>query len=308
MRELKGAGGDATTPIIAYTSKKSANDTDYGSIIAGCGVALGYEADAEKTAAHFGHLPDGQRYYRTGDQGVMHRAGYVEILGRLDNQVKMNVQASLSRVVAHGGQKSLASYVVPLVFDRLAFKLEKRGIRRGIDASATVKDLKPLTPQTILSDAARRALARKSYRRYYQADDQLTLETLQPLLRITVQPARNKRRLHLPPERLWPELAVLLTPLRAFKHQIEGLNKHIYPSAGGLYPVRIYVTLSRAWGECRGHCYYHPENHALMQLADDPQLLPETGVYLHLNAFLPAIEPEYHEDAPAYSMLEAGPS
>lgn len=294
--------------------------------LAGCGVALGYEADAEKTAACFGQLPDGQRYYRTGDQGIMHRAGYVEILGRLDNQVKINgfrvelgeidsvlqshsaVQTSLSRVIAHGAapaQKFLVSYVVPLVFDRLAFKLEKRGIRNGIKTPGTVKDLKPLTPQTILSDAARRALARKSYR-HYHAGQQLTLEVLQPLMRITVQPENSKHRLRMSRATLWAELAVLLTPLRAFKHRIEGLNKYIYPSAGGLYPVRTYVTLSRAWGGCGGHYYYHPENHALMQLANDAELLPETGIYLHLSAFLPAIEPEYHEYAPAYSSLEAG--
>ncbi|XP_044715293.1 AMP-binding enzyme domain-containing protein [Hirsutella rhossiliensis] len=273
--------------------------------LAGCGVALGYEADAEKTAAFFGQLPDGQRYYRTGDQGIMHRAGYVEILGRLDNQVKINgfrielgeidsvlqshsaVQTSLSRVIAHGeasAQKYLVSYVVPLVFDRLAFKLEKRGIRNGLNASGTVMDLKPLTPQTILSDAAQRALVRKSYR-HYQANHQLTLEVLQPLIHTTVQTANSKHRLRMSPATLWAELAVLLTPLRAFKHRIEGLNKYIYPSAGGLYPVRAYVTVSRAWSGCGGHYYYHPENHALMQLVSGPELLPETGIYLHLTGW-----------------------
>ncbi|CAI1565611.1 Tyrocidine synthase III [Serratia quinivorans] len=286
--------------------------------LAGCGVALGYEADAEKTAAHFGHLPNGQRYYRTGDQGVMNRAGHVEILGRLDHQVKINgfrielgeidsvlqahpaVQTSLSRVMTQDtAQKSLTAYVVPKVFDHLAFKLEKRGIRK--DAS-TARELQPLTPPVILADTVQRMLARKSYR-HYQAE-RLTLEQLQPLLFTTIQPV--DRALRLTPERLWADLALLLTPLRAFKHQTDGLNKHLYPSAGGLYPVRTYVVLSRAWGDDQGYYYYHPENHALVPIAGDAELLPETGIYLQLNAYLPAIEPEYHQHAQAYSRLEAG--
>lgn len=70
--------------------------------------------------------------------------------------------------------------------------------------------------------------------------------------------------------------------------------------------MRTYVTLSRAWGECQGYYYHHPENHALVKLANDPDLLPETGVYLQLNIYLPAIEPEYHQHAQAYGRLEAG--
>lgn len=287
--------------------------------LAGCGVALGYEGDTEKTAAHFGVLPDGQRYYRTGDQGVMHRAGHVEILGRLDHQVKINgfrielgeidtvlqthpsVQTSLSRVITHDtSQKSLTTYVVPRVFDHLAFKLEKHGIRK--DTTTTARDLQPLTPARILAEAAQRVLLRKSYRHYLA--DELTLEKLQPLLLTIMQPVDGS--LHLTPERLWHELALWLTPLRAFKHPTEGLNKHLYPSAGGLYPVRAYVVISRAWGECQGHYYYHPENHALVPVASGTDPLPETGVYLQLNAYLPAIEPEYHQHAETYCRLEAG--
>lgn len=291
--------------------------------LAGCGVALGYENDDEKTTAHFGRLADGQRYYRTGDGGVMHWAGHVEILGRLDRQVKINgfrvelgeidsvlqahpaVQTTFTRAItltAHDhGKKSVAAYVVSLVSDRVPLKLEKRGIRRSASTLATT-DLQPLTPSRILADVTQRTLTRKSYR-HYETDDQLTLQRLQPLI-LAVQPV--KRSLCLTPERLWTELAVLLTPLRAFEHQIEGLNKHLYPSAGGTYPVRTYITLSRAWGEYQGYYYHHPENHALVQLACDTDLLPETGVYLQLNAYLPAIEPEYHQHALAYSRFEAG--
>lgn len=287
--------------------------------LAGFGVAQGYEADPEKTAAHFGRMPDGQRYYRTGDQGIMHREGHVEILGRLDHQVKINgfrielgeidsvlqehpdVLSSLTRVVTHdNGQKSLAAYVIPRVFDHLAFKLAKHGIRNV--TGAPVQPLQALTPEVVSKVAAVHAVTRKSYRHYQP--EELTLEVLQPLLLTATMPAGHTVRLH--PEQLWQELAILLTPLRAFEHQTEGLCKYRYPSAGGLYSVRTYLVISRAWGEFQGQYYYHPENHTLVQLTVDPNLLPEAGIYLQLNAYLPAIEPEYHQLAQRYSHLEAG--
>lgn len=59
--------------------------------IAGCGVAQGYLADAEKTAQRFIVDPrSGERLYKTGDLGRYLDDGVIEILGREDNQVKIN--------------------------------------------------------------------------------------------------------------------------------------------------------------------------------------------------------------------------
>ncbi|WP_338969044.1 amino acid adenylation domain-containing protein [Fusobacterium nucleatum] len=58
--------------------------------IGGRGLALGYKNDVEKTKNSFienkklGHL------YRTGDYGKLHKEGYIEFLGRKDQQVKIN--------------------------------------------------------------------------------------------------------------------------------------------------------------------------------------------------------------------------
>lgn len=287
--------------------------------LAGCGVALGYEADAEKTAAHFGQLPSGLRYYRTGDQGVMRREGYIEILGRLDHQVKINgfrielgeidsvlqshpaVQTTLTRIIAQDNtQKTLATYVVPKVFDHLAFRLEKRGLRK--DATDLGINLEPLTSKEQLASTAQQAWMRKSYRHYQP--DSLTLEVLLPLLLTPLLPSENP--LVVTANLSWSDLAVLLTPLRALEHPTDGLKKYRYPSAGGLYPVRTYLTLSRAFGKHQGHYYYHPEKHALIPISVDGASLPETGIGLQLNAWLPAIEPEYHQHAITYCRLEAG--
>ncbi|CDG22364.1 Peptide synthetase [Xenorhabdus poinarii G6] len=102
--------------------------------IAGEGVAQGYLGDAEKTqASFFNHPLTGERLYRTGDLGRYIDEGLIEILGREDNQVKINgyrielgeIEACLLghpqanhvviNAVSHPktGQKQLAAYIVP---------------------------------------------------------------------------------------------------------------------------------------------------------------------------------------------------
>lgn len=59
--------------------------------IGGAGVALGYWADAERTAERFiVHPGTGERLYRTGDYGRYLPGGDIEFLGRRDFQVKIN--------------------------------------------------------------------------------------------------------------------------------------------------------------------------------------------------------------------------
>ncbi len=58
--------------------------------ITGAGLAAGYFADGETTAARFfPHPADGQRLYRTGDLGRYTPGGEIEFLGREDTQVKI---------------------------------------------------------------------------------------------------------------------------------------------------------------------------------------------------------------------------
>ncbi|KDM89832.1 non-ribosomal peptide synthetase [Photobacterium galatheae] len=101
--------------------------------IAGEGVAQGYLADPEKTAQRFFvHPQTGERLYKTGDLGRYISDGLIEILGRDDNQVKINgyrvelgeVEYALlqldevSHVVIdapahpHSGQRQLVAYLV----------------------------------------------------------------------------------------------------------------------------------------------------------------------------------------------------
>ncbi|MDR1796821.1 MAG: non-ribosomal peptide synthetase [Clostridiales Family XIII bacterium] len=58
--------------------------------IGGVGVGMGYINNKEKTDEAFVCRGTLGRLYRTGDNGVYREAGYVEFLGRADDQVKLN--------------------------------------------------------------------------------------------------------------------------------------------------------------------------------------------------------------------------
>ncbi|WP_017589961.1 amino acid adenylation domain-containing SDR family oxidoreductase [Nocardiopsis ganjiahuensis] len=58
-------------------------------LVGGDGLALGYLGDARLTDERFVELPDGERFYRTGDRALLDREGRLEYRGRMDRQVKI---------------------------------------------------------------------------------------------------------------------------------------------------------------------------------------------------------------------------
>ena len=101
--------------------------------IAGDGLALGYHHDAERTLQNFfEHAELGERLYRTGDLGRYLPDGTIEIVGRLDHQVKVrgyrielgDIEASLRkcggildavvvlRAITGASEPHLVAYVV----------------------------------------------------------------------------------------------------------------------------------------------------------------------------------------------------
>lgn len=95
--------------------------------IGGKGLALGYYKDPIKTANHFIHHPKShERLYKTGDIGKYHQNGYVELLGRIDNQTKIRgfrielgeIEGQLMQhplitkcMITHDGNSLIAYYI-----------------------------------------------------------------------------------------------------------------------------------------------------------------------------------------------------
>ncbi|MCR3759100.1 amino acid adenylation domain-containing protein [Clostridium felsineum] len=75
--------------ILNYEQKLCPEGIKGEIYIGGDGVALGYINDEEKTKKAFINHPDFGKIYKTGDYGILNKGGYVEFIGREDNQVKV---------------------------------------------------------------------------------------------------------------------------------------------------------------------------------------------------------------------------
>jgi amino acid adenylation domain-containing protein len=117
-------------------------------------------------------------------------------------------------------------------------------------------------------------------------------------------------------------------PLRAFaqflgllkQEKVQGQEKYLYPSAGGLNAVQtyLYIRKNRVEGLHEGMYYYHPVRHALFPVAAgqsfDPELahpanremLDNAGFCIFFIAQLAAIEPVYSTLSTALVTLDAG--
>lgn len=98
--------------------------------IGGAGVAMGY-TDAEQTQKSFLIHEKYGRLYKTGDLGIFEKDGYINLLGRIDQQVKMNgyriecmeiekeieknelVSRAFVEVVKRNRNRHLVAYLVP---------------------------------------------------------------------------------------------------------------------------------------------------------------------------------------------------
>lgn len=291
--------------------------------IGGLGVAHGYLGDIDKTKKHFILNKEGLRVYRTGDLGVMHRDGNFEILGRIDQQVKINgfrvelgeIEAALAtinsiksfvvRIIEHSKtNKELIAYVVPYVYDTLEFKLAKYGIRK-LKIESTQQLAKLVISEEAQKDAAKYAFERKSYRSFAgRFDDRSELEKL---LVEPISLTNQKYSDNIDNQMIIAFLSRLLVPFKAFSSDDGVLDKYRYPSAGGLYPVRIYLLLSSEYGTHAGYYYYNPVEHQLYLCSEiSNRQLPPSGITILFNGYTPAIVPYYHERSDDYMKLETG--
>jgi len=112
-------------------------------------------------------------------------------------------------------------------------------------------------------------------------------------------------------------LSRLLGLLR--QETVNGEQKYLYPSAGGLNAVQtyVYVKAGRVEAAPPGIYYYHPEKHQLMAVGDGviPQeimhpanrpVFEKAGFCIFFIAQLAALRPVYDCLSPALALLDAG--
>lgn len=278
--------------------------------IAGAGLAREYWCDPETTASKFvSHPITGERIYRSGDLGRFRSDGMIEILGRLDRQSKIDgyrielgeiesvlrkhksVQQALVRVVQLRGKRQIVAFIaatapsqaacaVPVSSQALEFRLRQNGLLN--DDSGFHIDLKP-------AKLALLAAGRRSCRNFLP--DAVPLEIFSD----------------------W------LSALRGSTEFGQPLPQYAFPSAGSLYPVRVYVCVkpNGVEGLDAGTYYYHPVQHRLSRIVKEPlsadahlehnQCMAEAAaVQVFLIGHLPAIRPVYPDRASEYCLLEAG--
>lgn len=294
--------------------------------IGGVGLAEGYWKDAEKTAAAFiRHPRTGERLYRTGDYGRYLPDGNIEFLGRRDTQVKVNghrielgeIEGALDQhpqvergVVAAPadaqGQRRLVAYVVRRQEETPAEEpgagLSTEGVLSDPIARVTFKlnrhglpDVAPDAPAVALPggafDDARRAawLERQSFRHFVA--ESVSLE----------------------------RLAAVLGALQELPMDGAPLPKFRYPSAGSLYPVRVYVVVKdgRVAGLAGGAYVYDPSGHRLVSVGPQAAMAPlypgPNRPLVEASAFSiilvgrrAAVEPMYGPLWRDFCLLEAG--
>jgi nonribosomal peptide synthetase protein VioO len=107
--DLHGPRADPTTPTAgpvpigrALPHVREHLTADGELLVGGTGLALGYHGQPEATAARFRTLPDGRRYFHTGDRVDRLPGGLLVPRGRLDGEVKIRgVRVDPAEVEAH---------------------------------------------------------------------------------------------------------------------------------------------------------------------------------------------------------------
>ena len=284
--------------------------------IAGDGLAKGYLNDPEKTNSLFIEHPlTKQRLYKSGDLGRYLPNGNIEFLGRNDFQVNINgnrvelgeIESVLKEqvgikeavVVALGNQDSknktkLIAYVVQeegftdITTNKIEltnFKISQPGLRQSKSNERTI-----ILPPPQLDKST--FIRRQSYRQYLKDEISRT------------------------------DFNGLISTLSQLKLDDEPLPKHLYPSAGSLHAVRIYlhVKAGRIEGIEGGIYYYHPADHALVEVnnedainrgcygvGENPYMYDDAAFSLFMVGDLNVIATIYGaEKAKEFAFIEAG--
>ncbi len=326
--------------------------------ISGIGLAKGYWRDEKKTQSSFFYHPrTGERLYRTGDLGRYLPDGNIEFLGREDFQVKIlghrvelgeieetllqhpAVRAAVAIVSepSHSDKQLVAYVVLRSEQDEASngHSTLTQSLKEETSRSYTLQQLRgQLYGNEGNYDSAFDTIHENGR---YAAFEGLELmfgqasarrDLLKPTIELahTIPDADTRKKYG---ERL-SYRQFLSEPLSfaQFSHflgvlrQIElgGLPKYRYPSAGGIYPVQIYLYIKpdRIPGLAEGIYYYNPQSHQLIVLSEGVHLTSD--IHASINQFifeqsafslfligdLTTITSQYGNAARDFCLLEAG--
>jgi amino acid adenylation domain-containing protein len=307
--------------------------------IGGEGLADGYWRDEERTAASFiTHPRTGERLYKTGDRGRFMADGNIEFLGREDSQVKVGghrielgeiethlaahpgVRAAAAAAVGEArGHRRLVAFVVPGDADRTG---GEEAAAEGAEGPAAGVGLDLLGGEVPIQDPMERLefrLRRHGLRAFDEGEAVELPAGESEEQRASLHRVR-RRGLRLGTGALaLGALGGLLGSLRSAEDE-NGIPKHRYGSAGGLYPVQAYLAVGPQGVEGLepGAYYYDPDAHALravaagaelgesIHLTTNRHLVGRSAATVVLAADLDAIEPLYGSAARDFSLIEAG--
>lgn len=123
--------------------------------IGGDGVAAGYYNDLEKTREVFIHHSELGKIYRTGDYGKLHEEGYIEFLGRKDNQVKIHgFRVELGEIencaLNHSGVKQAVAVIQRKGSSEILVLFIKPQANHSVDKEALEKRLRTMLPEYMI--------------------------------------------------------------------------------------------------------------------------------------------------------------
>ena len=305
----------------------------------GVGVGRGYWADEEKTSQRFiTHPHTGERLYKSGDLGRMLPNGQLEILGRIDFQLKVRgfrieageVESAIRQhprvkdaiVLAVGDNaatRRLVSYVVPRNGAAEAPKPasnESAPSAAGDEACYT-----PPEAAGMIEDPYERMEFKLEHRNLRKdADGGIALRGEDEEAKKAVYLARQSYRSFANEPVTFHRFSRFLSCLSAMNVEGSPFSKYRYPSAGSLYPVQAYLHFKpdAVEGVPAGAYYYHPVENRLVpltpgaeiqrsvQTVDNLRIWDSAGFSIFLVAQTKAIQPMYSNLAPNFCMLEAG--
>ncbi|WGL59179.1 amino acid adenylation domain-containing protein [Pigmentibacter sp. JX0631] len=299
--------------------------------IGGIGLAKGYFNNEEQTLKSFIHHPvTNERLYKTGDLGRYLPDGNIEFLGRKDFQVKVNgfrielgeieynlqqypgVKKAIVNIVKNNSK--LIAYILSDSYvdndiitnsiERAQFKIARHNI---------INDLNEPSESILLSiqeDKEQRLskyFFRKSYRNF---DEKISSKKIieELISRITGYILEINQRKSLLDSLNFEKFSLLLSVLASIKFKEDQLPKYLYPSAGSLYPVQVFIEFCESVHSKSNFYYYHPDKNQLISVRNNSNSSVDLNsqIKVHLIGKQYAIRPMYGKLSTSFCLLESG--